>query len=96
MPFHVYIISNKPKGVLYIGVTRYLLKRIYEHKNKVSPGFSNKYNLIRLVYAEEYQTAYEAICREKQLKNWHRSWKIKLIESMNPEWNDLYDSLIWT
>ncbi len=96
MPFHVYILSNKPRGVLYTGVTGNLLKRIYEHKNKTESGFSNRYNLMRLMYAEEHQTAYEAICREKQLKNWHRDWKINLVESINPEWNDLYESIMWT
>ena len=89
MSFYVYIMSNKSKGVLYIGVTSNLARRIYEHKQKIVEGFSKKYNLIKLVYIEEYNNAYEAIAREKQLKNWHRNWKINLIESLNPSWDDL-------
>lgn len=94
MPAYTYILSNKPKGILYIGVTTHLARRIYEHKHKMIDGFSKKYHLINFVYAEEHQTIQEAIAREKQLKNWHRDWKIKLIESLNPQWDDLYETLI--
>lgn len=94
MPAYTYILSNKPKGTFYIGVTTHLARRIYEHKHKMVDGFSKRYNLVYLVYAEEHQTITDAIAREKQLKNWHRDWKIKLIESINPEWNDLYETLI--
>ena len=94
MSFYVYILSNKPKGVLYIGVTSNLPRRVYEHKQKTIEGFSKKYNLTMLVYAEEYKNPNEAIAREKQLKNWHRHWKINLIETINPSWNDLYHTLI--
>ncbi len=94
MSFYVYIITNKPKGILYIGVTNNLARRIYEHKNKMVKGFSKRYNLDYLVYAEEYQTAYDAITREKQLKNWHRDWKIGLIESINPQWKDWYETFL--
>jgi putative endonuclease len=87
--FHVYILSNKFRGSLYIGVTNNLLRRVYEHKQKVIEGFSKKYKLTMLVYVEEYNNVNEAIAREKQLKNWHREWKINLIESVNPNWDDL-------
>jgi putative endonuclease len=93
MKFHVYIITNKPKGVLYIGVTNNLARRIYEHKEKLIEGFSKEYKLTNLVYAEEYRSSIDAITREKQLKRWHRDWKINLVESINPEWNDLYLSI---
>lgn len=94
MAFHVYIITNKPRGVLYIGVTNNLARRMYEHKQKLVRGFSKQYNLTKLVYAEEYLTSVEAIQREKQMKNWHRDWKIKCIEAVNPEWNDWYERLL--
>jgi putative endonuclease len=87
---YVYIITNKKDGVLYIGVTSDLVKRIYEHKNGIFEGFSKKYNLDKLVYFEVYEEVYEAITREKQVKEWNRDWKVKLIEENNPDWNDLY------
>ncbi len=90
MTFYVYIITNKAKGVLYIGMTNYLARRVYKHKQKITEGFGKRYNLNKLVYVEEYDTSLDAITREKQLKNWHRDWKIELIESINPQWNDLY------
>jgi putative endonuclease len=93
MSFYIYILSNKPKGVLYIGMTNDLSRRIHEHKQKVVAGFSAKYNTTRLVYIEEFNAPHEAIAREKQLKNWRRDWKIDLIESLNKNWNDLYDGM---
>jgi putative endonuclease len=90
---HIYIITNKKNGVLYIGVTSDLSKRIWEHKNKITKGFAAKYNLDKLVYCEHYESIEEAITREKILKNWKRDWKIKLIEAANPHWNDLYLTL---
>ena len=90
MKFYVYIITNKPKGVLYIGMTNDLTRRVYEHKQKTIEGFGKRYNLNKLVYVEEHGAPLDAITREKQLKNWHRDWKIELIESINPQWNDLY------
>lgn len=90
----VYIITNKPNGVLYIGETKRLKKRIYQHKNKVHPAtFSARYNLDKLVYFESHEVQANAILRERQLKKWNRAWKIELIESFNPEWRDLYDDL---
>jgi putative endonuclease len=90
----VYIVTNRPDGTLYIGVTSDLIKRIYEHKNKLVDGFTSKYNLKILVYYEVLDTMEEAIKREKQLKNWQRSWKIELIKKQNPNWDDLYFSIV--
>ncbi|UJF23151.1 GIY-YIG nuclease family protein [Shewanella sp. OMA3-2] len=91
---YVYILTNKPNGTLYIGVTASLVKRIYEHKNNVFDGFSKKYNTKQLVYFEVYDDIYQAITREKQLKKWNRDWKIKLIDKSNPRWVDLYYGLL--
>jgi len=91
---YTYILSNKKQGTLYIGVTSDLIKRIHEHKNKVVPGFSKQYNLDKLVYYEIHDNIEAAISREKQLKNWHRQWKIELIEENNSDWNDLYESIL--
>ena len=88
--YYVYIITNKLNTVFYIGVTNNLEKRIWEHRNKMIPGFSSKYNLNKLVYFEETSDIYSAIRREKQLKNWHRDWKINLIRKENPEFKDLF------
>jgi len=86
--FHVYILTNISK-MLYIGVTNDLQRRIYEHKHKLVPGFSAKYNLHRLVYFEAFGHIGDAIMREKQLKGWLRSRKVALIQSQNPKWSDL-------
>ena len=91
---YVYIITNKPQGTLYIGVTNNLVRRIYEHKNKIIDGFSAKYSLDKLVYYEIYNDEITAIQREKNLKNWKRNWKKDLIETINPTWKDLYDEII--
>lgn len=91
---YIYILSNKFQGTLYIGVTSNLVKRIYEHKYKAVDGFSKQYNLDTLVYYEILDNIELAITREKQLKNWHRQWKINLIEENNPQWNDLYESIL--
>jgi putative endonuclease len=87
--YFVYILTNKTNRVLYIGVTSNLERRIYEHKNKLVEGFSKKYNLQKLVYYEVTNDVNSAIKREKQLKNWHRQWKINLVNQFNPEWRDL-------
>ena len=91
--YYVYILTNKLNTVLYIGVTSDLICRIYEHKNKFVEGFTEKYNLTKLVYYEVTNDIESAIKREKQLKNWHREWKINLVESFNPEWEDLSEKL---
>ena len=91
--YFVYIITNKRNGILYTGVTNDLIRRIYEHKNKLIDGFTSKYDLNRLIYYEETVDIYSAIKREKQLKRWKRIWKLKLIEDFNPKWLDLSDQL---
>jgi putative endonuclease len=89
-PGWVYIVTNKPKGVLYVGVTSDLEGRIWEHRNGVYPGFTSRYNCFRLVWYEDYDDITDAIHREKRLKTWNRAWKIRLVEDMNPGWNDLF------
>ncbi|MCP4393619.1 MAG: GIY-YIG nuclease family protein [Alphaproteobacteria bacterium] len=90
---YVYIITNKRNGTLYVGVTSNLQKRIYEHKDGTFDGFSKKHELKMLVYYEVFEDIENAITREKHIKKWNRKWKLKRIEEMNPEWEDLYDSL---
>ncbi len=90
----VYIVTNRKNGVLYTGVTSDLVKRIYEHKNKITKGFTSKYNCDKLVLFELYETMEAAIKREKQIKGWLREKKIKLIEDSNPEWTDLYEQVV--
>jgi len=87
--YYVYILASKKNGVLYIGVTNDLERRIGEHKSKIVKGFTTRYNVDKLVYFEEYSNINEAIKREKQLKKWNRQWKIDLIEEENAEWKDL-------
>ena len=90
--YYVYILANKRNGTLYIGVTRDLKKRVYEHKNNFTEGFTNKYQVHRLVYYETTSEITSALQREKLLKKWKRAWKIELIEKNNPQWKDLYES----
>jgi len=90
----VYILSNKERGTLYIGVTSDLIKRIYQHRTDAVKGFSKQYKTHRLVYFEQFGDMYKAIKREKQLKKWKRVWKLELIESSNPNWKDLFDEII--
>ena len=87
--YYLYIITNKKEGVLYIGVTNNIERRMNEHKNKLGKGFSSRYNLDKLVYYEPHQYIKNAIKREKNMKKWKREWKIKLIIKDNPCWNDL-------
>jgi len=87
--YFVYMLTNKSNKVLYIGVTNNLERRMYEHRNKMIDGFTKRYNLTKLGYFEETSDVRSAIQREKQLKNWHRDWKISLINRFNPNWNDL-------
>lgn len=91
--FYVYILCNKQNGTLYTGITSDLIKRVYEHKNDLVDGFTQKYNVHRLVWYEAHETAETAILREKQIKKWKRKWKLELIEKYNPEWNDLYENI---
>lgn len=92
--YYVYIVTNKPFGTLYIGVTNDLIRRIYEHKEKLVPGFTKRYGLNQLVYYEIHATVDDAIKREKQMKEWNRNWKLRRIMDMNPEWKDLYEDII--
>ena len=89
----IYILTNKNNNVLYTGVTINLVKRIWEHKNKIVVGFSKKYNLEKLVYYEYFENMENAINREKQIKAGSRKKKITLIEKINPKWNDLYEGI---
>jgi len=91
--YWVYIITNKPRGVLYIGVTGGLDDRMERHTLETGSDFASKYKLKILVYFEEFQYINDAIAREKQLKNWHRQWKINLIETTNPNWINLWKPL---
>ena len=91
--FFVYILTNRPKGVLYVGVTGDLARRIAEHKGKFVAGFTSDYGVSKLVYFEEYASILEARARERTMKRWRRAWKISQVETMNPEWNDLSDQL---
>jgi putative endonuclease len=85
----VYILASQKRGTLYIGVTSNLAARLHQHRSRATPGFAADYGAIRLVHAEALDRMADAIAREKQLKNWHRQWKINLIEANNPEWRDL-------
>ena len=85
----VYILASREYGTLYVGVTSDLLARLYQHRTRQTKGFTSRYAVYRLVLFELYETMYEAISREKQLKRWHRQWKINLIEQQNPHWEDL-------
>lgn len=87
----VYILASKRNGTLYIGVTSNLFIRVCNHKQDLIEGFTKRYGVHRLVYYEAHQTMDAAIVREKRLKKWNRAWKVRLIESMNPEWEDLFD-----
>jgi putative endonuclease len=93
--FYVYIMTNRPRShVLYTGVTGNLPHRVFQHKNKLVPGFTSRYNLTRLVYYEEFVYPDAAINREKEIKGWRRIKKIRLVETINPQWDDLAES--WT
>jgi putative endonuclease len=91
--YFVYILANRRRGVLYVGMTNDLIRRISEHKGKFVPGFTNTYSVTLLVYYEEYESLDEAREREHVLKRWRRNWKFALIEKLNPDWRDLADEL---
>ena len=90
----IYILTNRPNGTLYIGVTSNLIQRVWQHREGVVPGFTKRYGLKRLVYFEAYDDISVAIQREKNVKHWPRTWKVRLILASNPEWRDLYETLI--
>ncbi len=91
--FFVYLMASKKDGVLYIGVTSGLPRRIWQHRESLIDGFTKQYFVRRLVYFEEHENAVAAIAREKQLKGWRCAWKIALIEKNNPDWNDLWEAI---
>ncbi len=90
---YVYIMTNKPMGVLYVGVTADLPARIFAHRSGTGSEFCRKWDLVRLVYAEPFDRIADAIIREKALKKWNRVWKLRLISEANPEWEDLFESV---
>ena len=90
----VYLLANRYRGTIYIGVTANLAQRTWQHREGVGSRFAARYGASRLAYAEHYPTIEEAIAREKALKKWRREWKIELIERENPDWDDRYDELI--
>ena len=91
--FCVYLPASQRNGTLYVGVTSDLIKRVWEHRNKVVAGFTEKYGVSLLVWYELQENAESAITREKQIKKWNRQWKLRLIEEMNPAWVDLYGQI---
>ena len=93
MAHYVYILASKIGGTLYIGVTNDLVRRVFEHKSKFVRGFTKKYNVVKLVYFEQYDDIENALQREKRLKKWNRQWKVRLIEERNPDWDDLYPGI---
>ena len=91
--FYVYILASRIGGTLYIGVTNDLVRRVFEHRQKYVKSFTSKYDVRRLIYFEQFDDAENAIKREKRLKKYNRAWKIRLIEDLNPNWDDLYPSI---
>lgn len=89
----IYILANKRKGTMYVGVTSDVMRRAWEHKTDAVAGFTTRYGIHTLVYVEFHATMADAILREKRIKKWRRAWKIALIEGANPEWRDLYDKI---
>ncbi|WP_398480343.1 GIY-YIG nuclease family protein [Tardiphaga sp.] len=94
MSYYVYMLASKKNGVLYIGITNDLIRRVYEHKANAVKSFTSRYNVHLLVWFEIYDDPLIAITREKELKKWRRDWKVALIEANNPEWHDLYASIL--
>ena len=91
---YVYFLTNKPNGILYVGVTNDLVRRVYEHRSGTIAGFTHRYGLKRLVYFEVFDDIRDAIQREHNIKHWSRTWKVRKITSNNPDWDDLYQSLL--
>lgn len=95
MSFYVYILASRRNGTLYIGMTDDLSRRVWQHKTGELPGFTRRYGVKTLVWFDVYETREAAFVRERQMKEWRRAWKIKLIEERNPTWTDLYETLNW-
>jgi putative endonuclease len=91
---YVYMVTNRPNGILYIGVTSELTRRVYQHRAGSIDGFTKRYRLTRLVWFEQYDDIRSAIQREKTMKHWPRTWQARAINARNPDWNDLYDALL--
>jgi len=94
MSYFIYLLASGKKGTLYVGVTNNLVRRVFKHRTQVVEGFTQRYNVHHLVWFETTDSIEAAIGREKQLKNWKRAWKVALIEKSNPDWRDLYESLL--
>jgi putative endonuclease len=94
MQYFVYLMASGRNGTLYVGVTNDLIRRVYEHRNGLIPGFTSRYAVHQLVWFESTPSVDAAIHKEKQIKNWNRAWKVALIEEFNPTWMDLYDTLL--
>ena len=92
--YYVYILASGPYGILYVGITRDLKKRVWEHQNDFVKGFTQRYGVHNLVWYEIHEDPYEAITREKRIKKWNRDWKVNLIQSMNPSWDDLSEQIL--
>jgi putative endonuclease len=93
MAYYVYLLASERNGTLYVGVTNDLVRRVYEHKNKIGRGFTSRYDVVRLVWFEPYDDPSNAIAREKVIKKWRRAWKLRLIEQSNPQWVDLFEQI---
>jgi putative endonuclease len=93
MAYYVYLLASREHGTLYADVTRDLVKSVYQHRTKETPGFTSRYAVTRLVWFEVYDDPTSAIAREKEIKKWRRDWKISLTENENPDWDDLYGSI---
>ena len=91
--YYVYILTNKPRSTLYVGVTNDLVRRVYQHREGTVPGFTKRYGLKQLVHFERYDDPTRAIQREKNIKHWSRAWKLDLVNSSNPQWRDLYNDI---
>lgn len=94
MPFYVYILASQRNGTLYIGRTDDLIKRVWQHKEKLMKGFTSQHGVDKLVYFEVLEDAATMVWRERRLKTWQRDWKIALIEKNNPDWDDLYEGIV--
>jgi putative endonuclease len=92
--YWVYVMASRPRGTLYVGVTRDLIRRVYEHREGLVAGFTKQHGVKMLVYYEQHATAIAAIQREKNIKHWSRDWKVKLIRSLNPDWRDLWEEIV--
>lgn len=89
----VYLLSSRPNGTLYVGVTSNLVQRVWQHREGLIEGFSRRYNVKTLVWYEQHETMPSAIAREKAIKKWNRDWKLRLIEESNPQWRDLWPDI---